>query len=61
MTVEVRGEAKPFLDAFHPPRGWTLEEPRVSNIRGVTMLGLQLTPHTPTTPTIPAHTSGGGS
>jgi hypothetical protein len=42
MTVELPGEARPFLDAFKSPAGWTLEEPRVSAVRGVTTLNLQL-------------------
>jgi hypothetical protein len=42
MTVELPGEARPFLDAFKAPAGWMLEEPRVSAVRSVTTLNLQL-------------------
>ncbi len=62
LTVEIKGDAKPFLDAFTPPSGWTLDEPRVNNTRGVTLLSLQLRParggsvgtnHPQTAPTTP--------
>lgn len=42
LTVELPGEARPFLEAFKAPAGWMLEEPRVSAVRGVTTLNLQL-------------------
>jgi hypothetical protein len=30
MTVSVTGDSRTILDAIKPPRGWTLEEPRLS-------------------------------
>ena len=44
LTVELAGDARPFLEAFHAPAGWTLDEPRVTSARGITTLNLVLRP-----------------
>lgn len=44
ISVSVEGDAAAFLRAFSPPRGWTLDEPRLNTADKVTRLALQLRP-----------------
>jgi hypothetical protein len=44
VSVTVEGDANRFLEAFRPPAGWTLEEPRLNTAGAVTRLNLQLRP-----------------
>jgi hypothetical protein len=42
IAVTVEGDASRFLEAFRPPAGWTLDEPRLNTAGAVTRLNLQL-------------------
>jgi hypothetical protein len=44
ISVSLDGDATPFLNAFRPPTGWTLEEPRHNRAGTLTRLTLQLKP-----------------
>lgn len=44
ISVTLEGEPAAFLDAFMPPEGWTLDEPRVNSADKVARLALQLRP-----------------
>lgn len=44
ISVTLEGEPAAFLDAFNPPQGWTLDEPRVNTADTVSRLALQLRP-----------------
>ncbi|GMV25104.1 MAG: hypothetical protein AMXMBFR58_11350 [Phycisphaerae bacterium] len=50
LTVEIQGSPDAFLGAFTAPEGWSLDEPRVSSVRGVATLNLQLKPAGPAHP-----------
>jgi hypothetical protein len=49
LVLETPGDANKFLEAFRAPPGWNLGEPRLSNVRGITTLSLQLRPVQPQT------------
>ncbi|MBK9189391.1 MAG: hypothetical protein IPM33_10600 [Phycisphaerales bacterium] len=44
ISVTLEGEPAAFLDAFTPPQGWMLDEPRVNTVDKVSRLALQLRP-----------------
>jgi hypothetical protein len=41
-SVSVEGDPAPFLEAFTPPKGWRLEEPRLTAAASTTHLALRL-------------------
>lgn len=47
ISASVEGDASPFLKAFKPPRGWTIDEPRINSSGNITRLSLQLRPSAP--------------
>jgi hypothetical protein len=42
LSVSVEGDATPFLRAFVPPAGWSLDEPRLNATEAITRVSLQL-------------------
>lgn len=44
VSVTVTGDAAPFLSALKPPRGWSMDEPRLNTADNLTRLTLQLRP-----------------
>lgn len=47
VSVAVEGDPAPFLAAFKPPEGWTMDEPRLNSAGAITRLTLQLRPESP--------------
>lgn len=47
VSVTVEDDPGPFLRAFNPPAGWTLDEPRLNSAGALTRLSLQLRRGTP--------------
>jgi hypothetical protein len=44
ISLSIEGDATAFLQAFTPPKGWTLDEPRLNTVDNITRLALQLRP-----------------
>jgi hypothetical protein len=44
VSVLVEGDARPFLQAFAPPEGWTMEEPRVNSADKFVRIAIDLKP-----------------